>query len=157
MLYRRLAVTALLAAPLLPHLAQAEAPAGYYTDQRVVYQNSGPPMGASDSQHIEWFQHLLGSLHNHVVAVGKTHVQIRVVDFGGGVDLLILAKMMPDVARKIDSLRQDGVRFLVCANTLKGRNIKPGQLYKVSKEDVVPSGVAELSRLQGMGFSYIRY
>jgi len=29
-------------------------------------------------------------------------------------------------------------------------------LYNVDKEDVVPSGVAEVARLQAMGYSYIK-
>jgi hypothetical protein len=33
--------------------------------------------------------------------------------------------------------------------------LRPEDLYRVKPEDVVPSGVAELARLQGMGFVYI--
>jgi intracellular sulfur oxidation DsrE/DsrF family protein len=49
------------------------------------------------------------------------------------------------------------VAFQVCGNTLKGKQIDfEGDLYDVDEADIVPSGVAELSRLQGMGYSYIK-
>jgi intracellular sulfur oxidation DsrE/DsrF family protein len=47
------------------------------------------------------------------------------------------------------------VRFLICANTLRERKIDWHDLYWVKAEDIVPSGVAELARLQGLGFVYI--
>jgi len=31
----------------------------------------------------------------------------------------------------------------------------PTDLYGVQRDDVVPSGVAEIARLQGMGFVYL--
>ncbi len=47
------------------------------------------------------------------------------------------------------------MRFLICANTLKERQIDWHSLYGVTQNDIVPSGAAELARLQGMGFVYI--
>ena len=46
------------------------------------------------------------------------------------------------------------VKFLVCNNTLVGRNIDYKTLFDVSKDDIVPSANAELSHLQSQGFSY---
>ena len=41
--------------------------------------------------------------------------------------------------------------------TLRGREISyEDDLYDVWEEDIVPSGVAELSRLQQMGYTYIK-
>ncbi|MHB2205338.1 DsrE family protein [Methylobacterium sp. CM6257] len=126
------------------------APAGYYADQKVVYRNGG--RGPDDTA---YFKRLLGNLRNHVEAVGKEHVDIRVVSLGDGVALLQSAVDNTDLAGRIDALRAAGVRFLVCANTLRERKIDRGALYGVSADDIVPSGVAELARLQGMGFAYI--
>ena len=42
-----------------------------------------------------------------------------------------------------------------CRSTLDERNIDWHTLYGVKQEDLVPSGVAELARLQLMGFQYI--
>ncbi len=129
--------------------AGSEAPAGYYADQKVVYHNDGGPDGAA------YFKRLLGNLRNHVETVGKTHVEIRVVSHGDGVALFQSAASERELAARIDALKGMGVRFLVCAYTLRERKIDRDTLYGVTEDDVVPSGAAELARLQGMGFAYI--
>ncbi len=126
------------------------APPGYYTDQKVVYHNNG---GSPDNA--AYFRKLLTNLRNHIAAVGKDHVQIRVVDHGDGIVLLQLAKTDEKLAEMVDARKAEGVRFLVCQNTLDERKIDWHTLYGVSEDDIVPSGVAELARLQIMGFSYI--
>jgi len=126
------------------------APAGYYTDQKVVYHNDG---GAPDNA--TYFKRMLNSINNHVAAVGRDHIEIRVVNHGSGLDLFQLANDDKDLARQVDVLRGEGVRFLICANTLRERKIDWHQLYGVSQDDIVPSGVAELARLEQMGFVYI--
>jgi hypothetical protein len=63
------------------------APAGYYQDQKVVYHNDG---GGPDTS--AYFKRMLNSIKNHIAAVGKDHVEIRVVDHGIGVDLFQAAK-----------------------------------------------------------------
>ena len=125
------------------------APAGYYTFQKVVYQNDG---GLPDSN--AYFERLLRNIGNHIQAVGGK-VEIRVVDFGEGVKPFVAAKTDATLAAKIDALKTKGVKFLICHNTLEGMKLKPSDLYGVSADDVVPSGVAELARLQGQGFVYI--
>ncbi|HSZ50681.1 MAG TPA: DsrE family protein [Caulobacteraceae bacterium] len=131
--------------------ALSAAPAGYYRDQKVVYQNNGgPPDDAT------FFSHLLGHLRAHFAAVGATHLEIRVVDFGNGVDAFSLAQTDKALAGQMDEMRAQGVRFLMCANTLRFRKIDWRALYGVKEDDIVPAGVAELARLQGMGFAYIR-
>jgi intracellular sulfur oxidation DsrE/DsrF family protein len=55
------------------------------------------------------------------------------------------------------SLKGQNVGFQVCNNTLKGREISySDDLFDVWDEDIVPSGVAELSHLQAQGYTYIR-
>jgi intracellular sulfur oxidation DsrE/DsrF family protein len=126
------------------------APAGYYQDQKVVYHNDG---GGPDNA--AYFKRMLNSIKNHIEAVGKDHIEIRVVDHSAGVDLFQIAQTDKLLAGQIDYLRAQGVRFLICANTLKERQIDWHTLYGVKEDDIVPSGVAELARLQGMGFVYI--
>jgi intracellular sulfur oxidation DsrE/DsrF family protein len=83
-------------------------------------------------------------------------VEIRVVSFGAGVKLFQLAKTDPDLAGGLDALRTKGVRFMVCRNTLKGMGLGLADLYGVRDDEVVPSGVAEIARLQGLGYVYER-
>jgi intracellular sulfur oxidation DsrE/DsrF family protein len=124
-------------------------PAGYYVFQKVVYQNDG---GGPDDH--AYFQRFLRNISAHIEATdGK--VEIRVVSFAAGVKLFQMAKTDPALAGDLDRLRGKGVRFLVCRNTLRGMGLLPADLYGVQGADIVPSGVAELARLQGQGFAYI--
>lgn len=66
-----------------------------------------------------------------------------------------MANTNKELASRLDDLRGARVRFLICANTLKERQIDWHSLYGVTQNDIVPSGAAELARLQGMGFVYI--
>ena len=126
------------------------APAGYYQDQKVVYHNDG---GGPDNA--AYFKRMLNSIKNHIEAVGKDHIEIRVVDHSAGVDFFQIAQTDKFLAGQIDYLRAQGIRFLICANTLKERQIDWHTLYGIKEDDIVPSGAAELARLQGMGFVYI--
>lgn len=130
--------------------AVSETAASHYATQKVVYHNNGR---GKDSA--AYFKSLLKNLRHHVDAVGADRIQIRVVNHGNGIGLLQIATTDPEIAKKIDALRADGVRFLVCRNTLKGRNIDWRTLYGVKEEDIVPSGMAELVRLQQQGFLYV--
>jgi uncharacterized protein len=141
---------ALVLAAMLATSAGAAVPPGYYVDQKVVYHNDG---GGPDNA--AYFRKILNNLRNHVAALGKDHVEIRVVDHGDGILLLSMASTDDKLAQSIDARKADGVRFLVCQNTLDERHIDWHTLYGVTEEDIVPSGVAELVRLQMMGFSYV--
>ena len=127
----------------------AATPAGYYVFQKVVYQNDG---GWPDDR--AYFDRLLHNINAHITATGG-RVEIRVVSFASGVKLFQLAKGDPALAASLDELRVKGVRFLVCRNTMRAMGLRPEDLYRVKDEDVVPSGVAELARLQGLGFVYV--
>jgi hypothetical protein len=126
------------------------APVGYFKPQKVVYHNDG---GGPDNA--AYFKRMLNSMKNHVEALGKVKLEIKVVDHGAGVEMFQIANTDKDIAERIDALKAAGVRFLICNNTLKERKIDWHTLYGVKEDDVVPSGVAELARLQAMGFLYI--
>lgn len=140
------------AAPALaadPDPMTAPVPAGYYAFQKVVYQNdSGLPDAPA------YFARLMRNIGAHLAATdGK--VEIKVVSFAEGVKLFQLAKTDAALAASLDKLRSQGVKFLVCRNTMRGMGLKPEDLYKVEAADIVPSGVAEIARLQGQGYVYV--
>ena len=57
----------------------------------------------------------------------------------------------------VTNLKTQNVAFNVCNNTLVGRKINyETDLFEVFQDNIVPSGVAELSRLQQMGYTYIK-
>jgi uncharacterized protein len=145
-----LGMALLLAAMFTTGAWAVTAPAGYYADQKVVYHNDG---GGPDNP--TYFRRLLANLRNHVAALGKEHIEIRVVDHGDGIILFQAAMSDEKLAQAIDARKADGVRFLICQNTLDERKIDWRTLYGVTEQDIVPSGVAELVRLQMMGFTYI--
>jgi uncharacterized protein len=130
-----------------------------YAQQKVVYH-----LNVDDA---ETQVAALRNIQNHIDAVGVDNIEVKVVMHGDGISLLVepdalegtkmkAANADADMAARIDGLKQQGVAFEVCANTLKGRDVEMDDMYGVSEADIVPSGVAELSRLQQQGYTYIK-
>lgn len=132
-----------------PNLNSPSAPGDYYVFQKVVYQNSG---GLPDDR--TYFLRLLRNVSAHIRATGG-NVEIRVVSFATGVRAFQMAMTDPELAQAIDAATASHVRLLICRNTLTAMNLTPADLYGVTEADVVPSGVAEIARLQGQGFVYV--
>ncbi len=103
-----------------------------------------------------YLSHVLESARNHLNAVGKGQLDLRFVLQGDGLDLLIAAKSDDEMAQRVQALKADGVKFLICRNSLIGRKLDIADLYDVHPEDVVGAAVAEVASLQGQGFAYIR-
>ncbi|HEY9080927.1 DsrE family protein [Magnetovibrio sp.] len=122
-----------------------------YGKQKVVY-HINTPGGEGDKVYLG----AMRNIQNHINAVGAENLDLKVVIHGNGIGLLQSAKAAGNVQTAVANLRSQSVGFEVCANTLKGKNIALDQLYEVFNEDVVPSGVAELARLQQMGYTYIK-
>lgn len=123
-----------------------------YGKQKVVYHINYDG-GDSDKQ----YSAALRNIQNHIDAVGAENIEVKVVLHGNGVGLLKNAQSNQKLQSAVLSLKTQHVGFNVCDNTLKGRKIDyEKDLFEVFKEDIVPSGVAELSRLQMMGYTYIK-
>lgn len=124
----------------------------YYGRQKVVY-HINTAGGEDDRAYLV----ALTNIRNHINAVGAENVDLKVVMHGDGVGLVKDAKLNMKLQTAVADLKSRNVGFLVCKNTLTGRKIDPDKdLFDVYAEDIVPSGVAELSRLQQMGYTYIR-
>ncbi len=111
----------------------------------------------------------LRNIQNHINAVGAENLDIKVVLHGHGLSLLLDPEALSKLKKfkqanadekmiaKIDNLKSQGIDFNVCANTVKGRKVDvDSDLHDVDKEDIVPSGVAELAHLQQLGYAYIK-
>ena len=130
-----------------------------YGKQKVVYHiNMDDPATQAAA---------LGNIQNHINAVGAENLELKVVMHGDGVSLVLepdalagtkmkAANATDEMQARISGLKNQGVKFEICANTLKGRNVPMDALYDTSEADIVPSGVAELSRLQQLGYTYIK-
>lgn len=129
--------------------------------QRVVYHING-----DDRSHQVT---ALLNIQNHLDAVGPDHIDLQVVLHGDGLSLLLLPAPLDHVTgfagananeqmqARLDSLRHQGVLFKICANTLRSRGVDYHRdLYLVDDADIVASGVAELARLQSLGYVYIK-
>lgn len=142
---------------LLGGTASAEG----YGKQKVVYHiNYDNPKRQAGA---------LRNIQNHINAVGAENLDLRVVMHGNGLSLLVVPEALAhlpkfkqgnadqNMAAKIDNLKSQGVKFNICANTVKGRNVDLDKdLYGASQADIVPSGVAEVAHLQGQGYSYVK-
>lgn len=123
-----------------------------YAPQKVAYHINGS--GGEDGN---GYSGALANMRNHIDAVGKDDIDLRVVMHGDGIGLVQKAKDNPKLQGLIAGLKNDGVSFLVCNNTLVARNIDIEEdLFDVWPEDIVPSGVAELAKLQLEGFVYLK-
>lgn len=96
------------------------------------------------------------NIRNHLEA--DPEVKIVVVSHGAGLDFLLDGAVGPNgqpFAGTIADLTNKGVRFAACNNTMQNRKIRRDRL--VLEAAVVPSGVAEVARLQSREqFVYLR-
>ena len=132
-----------------------------YGKQKVVYHiNYDNPKKQAGA---------LRNIQNHINAVGAENLELKVVLHGNGLALLLDPESLPKLTKfkhananenmtaKIDSLKNQGVEFNVCENTVKGRKVDiDADLHDVDKADIVPSGVAEVAYLQAKGYSYVK-
>ena len=123
-----------------------------YGKQKVVYHINYEG-GADDKR----YRGALRNIQNHINAVGAENMEIKVVLHGNGVALLKSAVSNQKLQSDVTSLKTQNTSFHVCDNTLKGRKISyEDDLFEVFEDDIVPSGVAELSHLQQQGYTYIK-
>lgn len=122
-----------------------------YDPQKVVYH-----VNFDGGQNMKQYKSTLGNIQNHIDAVGQDKLDMRVVMNGDGVGLLMEAEKNADLGQRISNLKAQGVKFQICRNTLMGRDIKLDDLYDAWDQDVVPSGVAEVAKLEHNGFALIK-
>ncbi|CAB5722517.1 Uncharacterized conserved protein [Delftia tsuruhatensis] len=116
-------------------------------DIKVVYHvNSGVETAAA----------MLNNISNHLAA--DPSARIVVVTHGPGIDFMLEnAKDSKgrEFSGQVSALAARGVRFEVCNNTLVSRQLSASNLLMEAK--VVPSGVAEVARLQAReGYVYLK-
>lgn len=98
----------------------------------------------------------LRNIKNHLDA--SPEAQIVVVTHSKGIDFLL--KDAQDekgnaYAENVDALKAKGVDFRVCNNTLVSRKIDSSSV--IAQANIVPSGVAEIGKLQSReGFVYLK-
>ncbi len=116
-------------------------------DIKVVYHvNTGVETAAG----------VLGNVRNHLSA--DPSAKIVVVTHGLGIDFLLDGAKDSkgrEFSGVVSDLSSKGVQFRVCNNTLVSRNVDPSKVSMDAK--IVPSGVAEVARLQAKeGYVYLK-
>jgi intracellular sulfur oxidation DsrE/DsrF family protein len=123
--------------------------AGEYSKQKVVYHfnsNDFKTIGGG-----------LRNIQNHINAVGADKLDIIVVVHGAGHVMFRKDKSNEQIFSKIKSLKMQGVKFGLCSVTVSKKKLDLDKdLEMISVEELVPSGVAELAKLQQEGYAYIK-
>jgi hypothetical protein len=126
-------------------LAEAAVPAAA-VQEKVVYH-------INDSENA---MIALRNVQNHLNASKDVH--IVVVTHGKGIDFLLndaQDKSGNPYEPVVQALKEKGVDFRVCNNTLKSRKLDASAV--IPEATIVPSGVAEIGRLQAReGYVYLK-
>jgi hypothetical protein len=134
------------AAPLAAVSAPAAAAAGEGPVKVVYHVNEGNAQALN----------ALRNIRNHLTA--DPSAKIVVVTHAGGINFLLDGAQDANGApfeATVQDLKSKGVDFRVCQFTLQRNNIDPKKV--IPEASLVPSGVAEVSRLQFKeGFAYLR-
>jgi len=98
----------------------------------------------------------MNNVNNHLNA--DPNAKITIVTHGKGIDFLLDGAADANgnpYNIKVEELMAKGVDFRVCNNTLVSRKIDAGKVLPGAK--IVPSGVAELAKLQAReGYVYVK-
>jgi len=84
-------------------------------------------------------------------ALGKDNVQVEVVFFGPGLNMIL--KKNSAYEERLKQLADNGVTLAACQNAMRFLNVKTEDLFPFTTQ--VDSGVAELVRKQKAGWQYI--
>jgi len=123
-----------------------------YNKQKVVY-------------HVNNIHTATGALRNaknHLNAVGDKNVDMIVVTHSSGAFALVEGSMgkknkkgkVYNFTDTVASLANRGVKFQICANTIRGKKINKNKINE--NAEIIPSGVAQVSHLQQKGYTYVK-
>lgn len=147
-LFSMVATTAFAAGP-----AKDGSAKNGYLKQKVVYHinNIHTATGA------------LRNVKNHLNALGDKNVEIIVVTHSSGAFAMVDGAMGKKSKKTgkvynfndiIATLANRGVKFTICANTIRGKKINKNLINEHA--EVIPSGVAEVAFLQQKGYLYVK-
>jgi intracellular sulfur oxidation DsrE/DsrF family protein len=138
---RRTLIGLLGFAPALPAFAQQKKkPAA---KQRVIFQ-------VSDNDPAKWGL-ALNNARNVQEDLGKDNVQIEVIAYGPGLEML---KAESKVADRLAGALDENVGLIACENTMTNTKATKDDMY--SGIAYVKAGVTHLMRRQREGWAYIR-
>ena len=104
----------------------------------------------SDNDPAKW-NLALNNAQNMQAALGKDKVQVEIVAYGPGLNML---KAQSKVAARVNAAMDHSVDIVACGNTMKKMKVTKADLIGGSR--VVPGGVIEIMKRQSEGWAYIR-
>jgi uncharacterized protein len=93
----------------------------------------------------------LNNAKNVQDALGKDKVDIELVVYGPGIDML---KLESTVGNRVNDAVASGVKVVACENTMDAQKLTKADMLK--SISYVPAGVIELMKKQQQGYAYIR-
>ena len=138
---------ALVGLTLTAQAAKMEQAKNGYYKQKVVYHVND----------IDSADGAFRNIKNHLNALGDENAEIIVVTHSKGAFALVNGEKDAkgnSFESTIQSLANRGVKFQICANTIKGKKIDESKINMHA--EVVPSGVAQIAHLEQMGYFYIK-
>jgi uncharacterized protein len=145
--------------PLLAALLLATAPMALAATPATEAAAPAPAMEEKVVYHINDSENAMVALRNvqnHLNA--SKDARIAVVTHGKGIDFLLDGaqdKNGNPYEPVVQGLKEKGVDFRVCNNTLKSRKLEASAV--IPEATIVPSGVAEIGRLQAReGYVYLK-
>ncbi len=129
-------------AALLVAGAGPAAAAGSAKEKIVIQVSDGDPKN--------WNQ-ALNVVRNIQAERGKDNVQLEVVVFGHGADML---KFDSPIANRVDETLASGADVVMCQNTMRGRKLTDKDMHP--KIGYVKAGVIEILDKQKQGWAVIR-
>lgn len=123
-----------------------------YNQQRVIYHINDVQQAADTLRNVK----------NHLEAVGDENIDLIVVTHSSGAYALVDGAMgEKDKEGKalsfndqVAGLANRGVKFQICANTIKGKKIPKEKISEYA--EIIPSGVAHVAHLQQQGYLYVK-
>jgi uncharacterized protein len=98
---------------------------------------------------------MLNNIDNIIKAMGKDHVDIKVVTYGPGINMF--RKNSSSVLDRLETLKTlvgKGVEYTVCSNTMKAMNVDRQDIVEFV-DDIYP-GIVRIIELQEKGYVYVR-
>ena len=127
----------LLGALALPVMAQAG------DKSKMVIQ-------VSDNDPAKW-NLALNNANNIQKDLGKDNVELEVVAYGPGINML---KLDSEVGNRVAEAVDSGVKVMACQNTMRKQKLNKEDM--LSSVGFVPSGVVEIMQKQQQSYTYLR-
>ncbi|MCK4743342.1 MAG: DsrE family protein [Sulfuriflexus sp.] len=118
-----------------------------YKAQKVVYHMND----------LNWGYRGLRNMKNHLNALGDKNLKAVMVFHSSGGFIVVNGKKDKKghtFGDAIQALANRGVKFALCANTVRGKKIPKDKINLHA--EIVPSGVAEVAELQYKGYVYVK-